>query len=224
MANSMKRPTDGSTRYVWLVSAAIALLGLGRLGVPLVPVRYGAAIFSLGIIALLVMILRQMSPKSPEVIREVLPQLFGEIQSEVIRPSSTRYLANEPVVETEILLKVSVSNLSPIPANVVQWRLSVEVAGKKCHVQGPLYLAENAFGPPEPNWRRLESVRERREWRDELASWCNVVRGKPVVGWLAFYVQGASAVDLENASITLQIMDSSGRLYHAKPESTRLAA
>jgi hypothetical protein len=220
------RTTFGSKRQFgfWLMSAALAFLVFGLFEVRRVPAHHDTLLLWLGIIAVLVMLFSQLMLKPSARGPEITPQLIGEIQSQVIHPSSTRYFAGERVLETEILLKVSVDNLSSLPAKVVQWILRVEIAGKAYHVQGPLYLAENAFGPPERKWKRVESMHEQRSWPDEMASWCDVIREKPVVGWLAFFVQGASAVDLENAKLTLQMMDSAGQLYQAYPQSTRLAA
>jgi len=208
----------------WLVSAVLAFLVFCLFGVRLVPAHHDILLLWLGIIALLVMLFSQVLLKRPARGPETTPQLIGEIQSQVIHPSSARYFAGERVVETEILPKVSVTNWSSIPVKVVRWILRVEIADRACHVEGPLYLAENAFGPPERKWKRLESAHEQKGGPDEMASWCDVTREKPVVGWLAFFVQGASAVDLEDAQLTLQMMDSLGRLYPAQPQSTRLVA
>jgi len=210
---------------VWVVSAAVAFLGLGLFGVRIVPARLDRPVFWLGIIALFVMVLcRALRKPRPVRQPEITPQLIGEIREQVIRPSSSREFAGERVVETEVLLKVSVNNLSPVPAQVVQWTLHVEVDGKACHVEGPLYLAHNVFGPPEVNWAPLESIHEQARWPDELASWCDVTQGKPAVGWLAFFIQGASASELQNARIALRMKDSFGRAYEAQQQSTRLAA
>jgi hypothetical protein len=101
-------------------------------------------------------------------------------------------------LETQVLLKVAVSNMSPVPATVVAWNLHAEIPGKEFDVEGPLFLsgAGNAFGLAE----------------------IDVMPAEPLTGSLAFLIKGATCEDMRSATLVLQMKDSAGCVYQTEQQ------
>jgi hypothetical protein len=132
------------------------------------------------------------------------PDLVGEIQDFRVRSTSSRFIAGENIVETQVLLKVAVSNASPVPATVVAWNLHAEIPGKEFEVEGPLFLSGGggAFGLAE----------------------MDVTPAHPATGSLAFLIKGATCEDIRTAKLVLQMKDDFGRIYQTEQHLTPVAA
>lgn len=182
---------------VWLAVAAAAFAGVSMFGEQLMPARLYSVVRWSSLLAFWCMAFcwfmaswRHGLPGTPD--------LVSEIQDFRVRSTSSRFIAGENIVETQVLLRVAASNASPVPATLVAWNLRAEIPGKDVEVEGPLFLSGggDAFG--------LSQV--------------DVTPARPATGSLAFLIKGATVEDIRTATLVLQVKDDFGRIYQTEQQ------
>jgi uncharacterized membrane protein (DUF485 family) len=188
---------------IWLAVMAVTFLGVTIYGEQLMPARFYSVARWSSLLAVVMMGLSWLLA-TRYARKSATPQLVSEIQDFRVRSSSTRFIAGQNIMETQVLLKVAVSNSSPVPATVVAWNLHAEIPGKEFEVQGPLFLSGggDAFGLAE----------------------LDVTPASPATGSLAFLIKGATCEDIRSATLVLQMKDDFGRVYQTEQQPVPAAA
>jgi hypothetical protein len=189
---------------IWLVVAAATFVGVSIYGQNLMPAKvYNMALWA-SLAAVVALAISWFMDGWRTVTQAEPPQLVSEIQDFRVRSTTSRFIAGENILETQVLLKVAVSNASAVPATVVAWNLHAEIPGKEFEVQGPLFLSGggDAFGLAE----------------------LDVTPASPATGSLAFLIKGATCEDIRGAKLILQMKDDFGRIYQTEQQPTAVAA